>query len=118
LVDLSITTPPASAAPIQAVEPRASSVGDRIAALRAAHAQGLRTYAMFCPLLPGIGAEPDQIDELAQLAVECGAEKVFVEPVNVPGPGLKRTQDALAASGYAAVAIGQDDAGVVWPGKD
>lgn len=115
-VGLSITGLPADDAAISVIEPHASSISDRIAALRQARSMNLRTYAMFCPLLPGIGADPKQIDELVRLAVECGAEEIFVEPVNARGPGLKATQEALAAKGHedAAAAINRIRAKPVW----
>ena len=103
-VGLSITGPPSSEDTISVIEPHASAISDRIAALREARSMGLRTYAMFCPLLPGIGTDPKQIDELIRLAVECDAEEIFVEPVNARGPGLRATQEALSAAGHAATA--------------
>ena len=109
LVGLSITAPPASDTAVSVIEPNASSINERIAALRLAQSIGLRTYAMFCPLLPGIGADAAQIEELVDLAVECGAEEIFVEPVNARGNGLKLTQEMLAANDQdiAAASIGR-----------
>jgi len=72
-----------------------------MAVMREAHRLGLRTYAMFCPLLPGISDDPTQIDELVRFAVECGAEEVFTEPVNPRGPGLRFVQEAFRAAGFA-----------------
>ena len=116
LVGLSITGTPTNEAAISAIEPHASSISERIAALRQARSMGLRTYAMFCPLLPGIGSDPAQIDGLIRLAVECGAEEIFVEPVNARGPGLKRTQEALVAEDHdaAAAAISRIRAKPAW----
>lgn len=100
LVGLSITATERKAAVIAAVEPNASPMPMRLAALREAHTRGLRTYAMFCPLLPGIADSPDDIDALVAAASEFGAEEVFVEPVNARGPGLRKTQAALLDHGY------------------
>lgn len=113
-VGLSITATPDNAAAISIVEPHASPIVERIAALREAHRRGLRTYAMFCPLLPGIASSHAQIDELVGLAVECGAEEIFVEPVNARGPGLKLTQNALAAIGYLPRADGRIERVLCW----
>ena len=63
-VGLSITGLPDQEKVLSAIEPYASPIGDRIAALREAHARGLRTYGMLCPILPGIADNPEQIDEL------------------------------------------------------
>lgn len=115
-VGLSITVTPENAAAISVVEPHASPIVERIEALREAHRRGLRTYTMFCPLLPGIATSASDIDELVNLAGECGAEEIFVEPVNARGPGLKLTQSVLAQNGYetAAVALGRIRAAQAW----
>ena len=59
------------------IEPYASPISERMAALKKAHKLGLRTYGMLCPLLPGIADAPEQIDELVRFVAECGAEEVF-----------------------------------------
>lgn len=96
-VGISITTPLGKAGTIAAVEPNASPIQERMAAIQEAHQLGLRTYAMFCPLLPGIADSREAIAELIEFALECAVEEVFVEPVNARGPGLRRTQEALSA---------------------
>jgi len=109
LVGLSITATPDKNDVLTAVEPNASPIAQRMAALGEAHARGLRTYAMLCPILPGIADAPEQVDSLVKLAVACGAEEIFTEPINARGPGLKATQDALDSSGFRteAAAIAQ-----------
>lgn len=102
LVGLSITATPEKSDVMQVIEPNASSNRDRLLAMKEAAARGLRTYAMFCPLLPGIADSPDQIDQLIRLAVEIGAEEAFVEPVNPRGPGLRLCHEALESHGFAA----------------
>jgi len=104
LVGLSITAPPDKEQIISTIEPNASSIPDRMAAVETAHQLGLRTYAMFCPLLPGIADSPQQINELVRMAAKHGAEEIFVEPVNPRGPGLRLTQEALQAGGFEAEA--------------
>jgi DNA repair photolyase len=108
LVGLSLTAPPDKSAVIRAVEPNASTILERMAAMKEAHRLGLRTYAMFCPLLPGIADSTGAITELVEFALACGAEEVFAEPVNARGPGLRLTQEALAAAGFQkeAAAVG------------
>jgi len=101
---LSITGTPDKNDAVTAIEPNASPIAQRMAALWEAHARGLRTYAMFCPLLPGIADAPEQIDGFVRLAVECGAEEIFVEPVNARGAGLKATQEVLNDHGHRAEA--------------
>jgi len=104
LVGLSITSTPEKADVMQIIEPNASSNRDRVLAMKEAAARGFRTYAMFCPLLPGIADSPNQIDQLVKLAVEFGAEEVFVEPVNPRGAGLRLCQEALESHGLATEA--------------
>ena len=65
-----------------------------------AAARGLPTYAMLCPLLPGIADSPEQVERMVRFAVSCGAEEIFAEPVNPRGPGLRRCQEALELWGY------------------
>jgi DNA repair photolyase len=104
LVGLSLTGTPDKIDTIQAVEPNASPIADRIAALREAHRLGLRTYGMLCPLLPGIADSPPDVRQLVRTVIDCGAEEIFAEPVNARGPSLRLTQEALAAHGHAAQA--------------
>lgn len=81
------------------VEPGASTNSERMDALEKAHRSGLRTYAMFCPLLPGVADSPEQIKELVEFAKKIEATEVFVEPVNNRGDRLQKTVEALRAAG-------------------
>ena len=47
-----------------------------------------------------ISDSPDQVDQLVQFAVQCGAEEIVAEPLNPRGPCLRLTQEALETSGY------------------
>jgi DNA repair photolyase len=109
LVGLSITATPDRNDVINVIEPNASAIPARMETLKEAAERGLRTYGMFCPLLPGIADSPEQVDELIQFAVRCRAEEVFVEAVNPRGPGLRRCQEALDLWGYEreAEAVGR-----------
>ena len=105
LLGLSITGTPGKSDIMSVIEPYASSNPERLAVMQEAHARGLRTYGMLCPLLPGIANSPDQIEQLVKFAVEYEAEEIFVEPVNLRGRGLELTQQALASSGYKDEAV-------------
>ena len=109
LVGLSLTGTPDKSKVLKALEPNASTISKRMAALQAAHARGLRTYAMLCPLLPGISDSPEQIDELVRFSVAHQAEEIFAEPVNPRGPGIRMGQEALQSMGALseAAAIGR-----------
>jgi len=104
LVGLSLTAPLAKAAIMAAVEPLASPIEKRMAALAEARQRGLRTYGMLCPLLPGISDGSSEVDELVRFALDCGVEEVFVEPVNARGPALGLTEQVLRTAGYGAEA--------------
>jgi DNA repair photolyase len=116
LVGLSLTATPSRENRMAVVEPNASTITQRLAALRKAHRLGLRTYGMLCPLLPGIADDHDSISELVGACIECGAEEIFVEPVNARGAGLKLTQEALLAAGFEqeAAAVGRNRSRVNW----
>lgn len=116
LVGMSITSTPDKNNVISVIEPYASSIQERMVVLREAHARGFRTYAMFCPLLPGIVDSPEKIDRLIQFATEIGAEEIFAEPVNARGPGLRPTQEALQKAGLEkeATAVGNIRNGKNW----
>jgi len=109
LVGLSITATPENGDLIEIIEPNASSIPERMAVMIEATRRSLRTYAMLCPLLPGIADSPEQIDELIKSAVDCKVEEIFVEPVNPRGGGLRNCQQALELWGYEkeAKAIGR-----------
>ena len=104
LVGLSITAPLHNGATIRFIEPNASSIQDRMLAMVEAAARGLRTYAMLCPLLPGIADAQEDIGRLIKFAADCRAEEIFVEPVNPRGPGLRLCQEALEQNGCRAKA--------------
>lgn len=108
LVGISLTGPISKEDVISAVEPYASPLSERFAVLREAHRLGLRTYAMLCPLLPGISDQPEQIAELVEFAAEIDAEEIFVEAVNPRGRGLVLTAEALKQAGHLAEAAAVD----------
>jgi DNA repair photolyase len=100
LVGLSITSTPDKSDIIKLIEPNASPIEERMETLQEANKRGLRTYGMFCPILPSIANSPAQIDELIRFAINCGVEEIFAEAVNPRGRGLILTQQALEAAGY------------------
>ena len=69
-------------------------------ALEEAHRRGLRTYGMLCPLLPGVSDSPADVGRLVNFVLDCGAEEVFVEPVNGRGPCLGDTEKVIRAAGF------------------
>jgi DNA repair photolyase len=101
LVGLSLTAPPGKADVMRVLEPNASTIQERIDVLKKAHNLGLRTYAMLCPLLPGVADDLESIEELVQIGIDIGAEEFFAESVNGRGRALIHTVQALQRAGYA-----------------
>ena len=104
LVGLSLTGTADKEGVLAVVEPHASPISERMSALQKAAKLGLRTYGMFCPLLPGIADESKQIDELVRFVKSCGAEEVFSEAVNARGNSLTLTETVLRENGFLAEA--------------
>ena len=104
IVGLSLTGTPDKDHVLAVVEPHASPVSERMAALKKAHKLGLRTYGMLCPLLPGIADVPAQIDQLVRFVKDCGAEEVFSEAINARGNSLTLTEQVLRDAGFLAEA--------------
>lgn len=104
LVGLSLTAVGDKSRITSVTEPNASPNSERMETLKEAHRRGFRTYGMLCPLLPGVSDSPGDVDRLVNFALDCGAEEVFVEPVNSRGPCLKDTEKALRAAGFRAEA--------------
>jgi len=104
MVGISITGLPEHELAIRALEPYASPITERIAAMAEAHEQGLRTYAMFCPLLPGIFHNAEQFDHLFEMAAGWNVEDVWTEPLNARGNALPQCVDACKVAGHDAYA--------------
>lgn len=101
-------------------EPRASLPSDRLAALRALKAAGVRTFAVVQPLLPG--SIPDLADALTAAADSVsigllegveGAAADFADPryAAAGDPAWQRDQAAALAAALAARGV------PVWPGS-
>ncbi len=118
LIGLSLTGTRDKQDALSVIETHASSISERMAALRKAHNMGLRTFGMLCPLLPAIADAPEQVDELVQFVKACGAEEVFCEPANARGNSLTLTEEKLQTAGFApeAEAISRIRNEKVWSG--
>jgi len=98
---LSLTAPLAGEDVIQILEPNASPLAERMDVLEDAHRRGLRTYGMLCPCLPGISDSRDALDNMFGTVLACGAEDIWLEPVNGRGRALPQCQQALSEAGFA-----------------
>jgi len=99
IVGLSTGIPASREDAAEAVEPNASLIRDRLAALKKAHRMGLRTYGMICPCLPGIADSKAVLEEMFAAVLECGVEDIWLEPVNARGRALAATSLALRDAG-------------------
>jgi DNA repair photolyase len=102
VVGISLTAPPNKTEIVGVVEPHASPIPERVAALKTANKMGLRTYAMLCPLLPGIADDLESIEDLVQVGIDIGAEEFFAEPVNARGKALVHTVQTLRLARFVA----------------
>jgi len=102
---ISITGLPAHDAMVRCVEPNASPPSVRIAAMQEAGRRGLRTFAMLCPLLPGLFSTEQDIRQLLELARTWNVEGIWAEMLNPRGPGIKRCVDNLLAAGFGQQAM-------------
>ena len=89
---------------MRALEPNASSIAERLNAFKEARRRDLRTYGMLCPCLPGIADGPVALEEMFDAVLACGAEYIWLEPVNPRGNGLIRCVQALTAAGFGEIA--------------
>jgi len=100
MVGISLTGTPEKEPMINVIEPCASSITDRMNAMRKAHGMGLKTYAMLCPLMPGIADSPEDIQQLIDFSQEIGAESIWAENVNARGDGLIQVVEELKKHGF------------------
>jgi DNA repair photolyase len=87
-----------------AVEPNASTIKERLDALKKAHELGFATYGMLCPCLPGVADSEAALTEMFESVLECGVEDIWLEPVNARGKALQNTAIALRLAGLKAEA--------------
>ena len=115
-VSLSLTATPEREEVMTILEPHASPISERVAALREAAARGLRVYGMLCPCLPGIADDPGSLAALMDLVLACRAEDIWLEPVNARGSALRVTEQRLRRQGRAelADAVGAIRRRAVW----
>lgn len=115
-VGLSVTAPKSCEAVARALEPNASSISERLNALREAHRRGLRTYGMLCPCVPNVADSAEALDEMFESVLACGVEEIWVEPLNRRGNNLLRCANALKNAGFpnAAKAVNQTRSREYW----
>ena len=100
LVGMSITAMPDMEHLVSIVEPNAASISERMELMREASKRGFRVYGMICPLLPAIGARPEQVAGMIQFCEEIGVEEIFVENLNARGRSVVACEEVLRAAGH------------------
>jgi DNA repair photolyase len=108
IVGLSTGIPASREDVAAAVEPNASTIKDRLTALKQAHDLGFATYGMLCPCLPGIADSEAALTEMFQSVLDCGVEDIWLEPLNARGKALPNTALALRLAGMKAEADAVD----------
>ena len=102
---ISITGLPAHDAMVRCFEPNASPPSERIAAMQEAGRRGLRTFAMLCPLLPGLFSTEQDVRQLLELARTWNVEGIWAEMLNPRGPGIKLCVANLQKGGFDREAL-------------
>ncbi len=83
------------------IEPGAVGPGRRFEALKALADEGVHTYLMAAPMIPGVSDSKEQIDALLDFANESNVRNVIWDKYNPKPMASKRLREALAAKGMA-----------------
>ncbi len=78
-------------------EPHASPIAQRLEALAALNAAGVRTWAFCGPLLPGLSDSAEQIDALFGALARVGVRRVLVDSLNLYAGAWARLRPVLEA---------------------
>jgi len=103
-LSLSITAPLSKEKVAEVLEPKASSIKERLDALQAAHEAKVPIFGMLCPCLPGVANRLGYLEEMLDMILPFEPETIWAEPVNPRGPGLRLCQEALVDAGFIAIA--------------
>ena len=101
---LSITGPVGKEHLVKILEPNASLISERFMALRTAHGLGIKTFGKLCPVLPGIGDDRSDFEEMIDMVLSCDPEAIWTEPLNPRGPGISRCVELLQLNGHRQTA--------------
>jgi DNA repair photolyase len=103
-IGLSITSPISKENIIKLIEPNASLMSERIDAMKKAHSIGIKTFGMICPVLPGVGNDPESYKQMLSAVLECDPEAIWTEPLNPRGPGIARCMEILDKNNHSNIA--------------
>ena len=111
MVGISLGIPEGREDVAAAVEPNASTIRERLKALKQAHDLGFKTYGMLCPCLPLVADTEAALTEMFRAVNVIGAEDIWLEPVNARGKALGNTAAALRIAGLGKEADAVDAIG-------
>jgi len=86
------------------IEPHASPISERMAAIKKAHKLGLRTYGMLCPCCRASPMAPSRSTSWFGSSGTVVPREVFSEAINARGNGLTLTEQVLREAGFLAEA--------------
>ena len=104
VLGLSITAPLSKAKVTEVLEPRASTIPERLSVLKAAHEAKVPIFGMLCPCLPGVADRQEDLEEMMSMIKPFEPVAVWAEPVNARGPGLALCQEALVSADFIRIA--------------
>lgn len=104
LVGFSLTAPKGKSHLSQIMEPNASTIAERLDALRIAKGMGFRVFAMICPATPGVLTDEFDLEALLSDVVALAPENIWLEGLNGRGTGLGDTEKAFRLAGRPDIA--------------
>jgi len=101
---LSLTAPRSKSYLAKVVEPNASTIVERLDAMKQIHALGFKMFGMCCPAMPGLLTDESDIEELLEELLRFDPDTIWLEAVNGRGSGLGDTEVAFRDAGHKAIA--------------
>lgn len=103
-VSLSITAPRSKSALALIMEPNASTIEERLDALKALRTMGFKAYGMICPCTPGLLDTKADFEELLPEIIDLYPERIWIEALNGRGTSIKATEQAFRNAGHQTIA--------------
>ncbi len=72
------------------IEPRASSVEQRLSVLESCNQRGIKTYAFIGPILPFADRQNSELEEIVDFVKHAGTDKIYFDKLNLK-PGMLQT---------------------------
>lgn len=104
MASLSLTAPRSKSHLAKIMEPNASTVAERLDALKEIKELGFEVYGMCCPAVPGLLTSEEDLEELLRELLQWEPETIWLEAVNPRGAGLKNTEAAFREVGETGIA--------------